>query len=81
MSHRHLPVRPRLDQLQQQATDLLRAIASGDAVAIEELREHHPQPVQPGSATLADAQLTLARSYRISNWPRMRLVAERGGRL
>jgi hypothetical protein len=34
MSHRHLPVRPRLDQLQQQATDLLRAIARGDAVAI-----------------------------------------------
>ena len=65
MSHRHLPVRPRLDQLQQQATDLLRAIASGDAVAIEELREHHPQPVQPGSATVDDAQLALARSYGV----------------
>ena len=71
MSHRHLPVRPRLDQLQQQATDFLRAIASGDAVAIEELREHHPQPVQPGSATLDDAQLVLARSYGVGNWPRL----------
>jgi hypothetical protein len=74
MSHRHLPVRPRLDQLQQQATDLLRGIASGDAVAIEELREHHPQPVQPASATLDDAQLTLARSYGVGNWPRLVLA-------
>ena len=74
MSHRHLPVRPRLDQLQQQATDLLRAIASGDAVAIEELREHHPQPVQPGSATVDDAQLVLARSYGVGNWPRLVVV-------
>jgi hypothetical protein len=74
MSHRHLPVRPRLDQLQQQASDLLRGIASGNAEAIEELREHHPQPVQPASATLDDAQLTLARSYRVGNWPRLVLA-------
>ena len=74
MSHRHLPVRPRLDQLQQQATDLLRGITSGDAVAIEELREHHPEPVQPQSATLEDAQLALARSYGVGNWPRLVLA-------
>lgn len=71
MPHRHLPVRPRLDQLQQQATDLLRAMTSGDAAAVEELREHHPQPVDPRSATLADAQQTLARSYGVGSWPRL----------
>ena len=66
-----LPVRPNLKQLHRQAKELLRAIHAGDANAIAEVREHHPEPIDPSVAKLADAQLVLARSYRASSWTRL----------
>jgi len=69
--HRHLPVCPDLDQLKHQAKDLLRAIHAGDSAALAELREFHPNPVDPANAKLADAQLVLARSYYASSWTRL----------
>ncbi len=72
MPVRRLPVRPDLEQLQRQAKELLRAIHAGDASAVAELRELHPEPVDPAAAKLADAQFTLARGYEASSW--MRLV-------
>ena len=74
MPHRHLPVRPNLDQLRHQAKDLIRAIRRGDPSAIEELREHHPERIEPQAARLADAQLALARSYTVASWPRLVLA-------
>ncbi|MCA1684918.1 MAG: ankyrin repeat domain-containing protein, partial [Planctomycetia bacterium] len=74
MSDRHLPVRPNLDQLKHQAKDLLRQIRHGDPAAIAELRKYHPEPVEPGDAKLADAQLALARSYGVASWPRLVLA-------
>src|SRR5918999_4094046 len=71
MPVRRLPVRPDLQQLHRQAKDLLRAIHAGDANAIGELREHHPESTAPATAKLADAQLVLARSYRASSWTRL----------
>ena len=64
MPVRRLPVRPDLEQLHRQAKELLRAIHAGDANAIAELREHHPESIDPSAAKLADAQLVLARSYQ-----------------
>ena len=71
MSVRNLPVRPDLDQLKRQAKELLRAIRAGDADALAELREHHPDAIDPAYAKLSDAQLVLARSYRASSWTRL----------
>lgn len=71
MSDRHLPVRPNLNQLKQQAKDLLRDIRRGDPSALEEFNRYHPDPVSAGEAKLADAQLALARSYEASSWPRL----------
>ena len=71
MPVRRLPVRPDLEQLQRQAKELLRAIHAGDASAIAELREHHPESIDPSAAKLADAQLVLARSYSASSWTRL----------
>ncbi|MEO8433914.1 MAG: ankyrin repeat domain-containing protein [Pyrinomonadaceae bacterium] len=68
---RHFPVRPNLDQLKHQAKDLLRDIRRGDPSAIKEFNQHHPKPVSTENATLADAQLALARSYGATSWPRM----------
>ena len=68
---RHFPVRPNLEQLKHQAKDLLRAIQHGEPYAIAELQKHHPKPIKPGDARLADAQLALARSYGLPCWPRL----------
>ena len=74
VSDRHIPVRPDLDQLKHQATDLLRAIRRGDGEAIDELRRNHPRQPAPDKARLADVQLALARSYGIRSWPRLVLA-------
>jgi hypothetical protein len=71
MPVRRLPVRPDLEQLHRQAKELLRAIHAGDATAIADLREYHPDSIDPAAAKLADAQLVLARSYHASSWTRL----------
>jgi hypothetical protein len=67
MRVRPLLVRPDLDQLHRQAKELLRNIHAGDTTAIGELRELHPEPMEPTAAKLSDAQLVLARSYNASS--------------
>ncbi|HKQ80466.1 MAG TPA: ankyrin repeat domain-containing protein [Blastocatellia bacterium] len=74
MADRHFPVRPNLNQLKQQAKDLLRDIRRGDPAATTELRKYHPKNIEPGAAKLADAQLALARSYGLPSWPRLALA-------
>ena len=71
MSVRRLPVRPDLEQLHRQAKELLRAVRTGDANAIAEWREHHPESNDASAAKLADAQFALARSYGASSWTRL----------
>jgi hypothetical protein len=71
MPMRHLPVVPDLDQLKHQAKDLLRALHHGDSAAVLELREFHPDPIEPQQAKLSDAQHVLALSYHASSWPRL----------
>lgn len=75
MPVRRLPVRPNLDQLHNQAKDLLRAIHAGDPDAVAELHEHLPS-IDPAAAKLADAQLALARSYQASSWTRLAHAAK-----
>jgi hypothetical protein len=71
MPVRRLPVKPALDQLHRQAKELLRDIHAGDATALAELRQLHPEAIDPAAAKLADAQLVLARSYQTSSWTRL----------
>src|SRR6187401_2999121 len=71
MSAHRLPVRPDLDQLHRLVKEFLRDIHTGDAKAIAELREHHPESIDPASAKLADAQLAAARAYQASSWTRL----------
>ena len=68
---RRLPVRPNLEQLKHQAKDLLRAVHDGNADAIDEFNEFHPDAPAPREAKLADTQLALARSYGAASWPRL----------
>jgi len=75
LSIRRLPVHPNLEQLKRQARDLLAALRSADSDAMEEFREHHPDPMGlvggRANAKLADAQLVLARVYQASSWARL----------
>lgn len=69
--HRRLGVRPSLDQLTREATELLEAAHTGDQHALAEWREFHPGAAEVATATLADAQLTLARAYQANDWARL----------
>ena len=53
---RHVPVRPNLRQLKQQAKDLLHALRSGDQAAIEEFNQSHPS-----TSTIPPDQIKLSR--------------------
>jgi ankyrin repeat protein len=76
MPDRRLPVRPDLDQLRNQAKDLLRAIRTGDASALDDLKKFHPKKIDPARAKLADAQSVLARSYEAPSWQRLVLCCQ-----
>jgi hypothetical protein len=71
MSARRLPVHPDLDQLKNQAKDLLKAYRDGDREASAHFAELHPDTPSARRAKLADAQLVLARIYGASSWTRI----------
>jgi ankyrin repeat protein len=70
-----LPERPDLDQLRRRAKELRDAARSGDSVAAERLARHHPS-VQTGEASLAAAQLVIAREQGFSSWPRLKAAID-----
>ena len=57
MPVRRLPVRPDPEQLHRQAKAFLRAIHAGEADAIAEFRQHHPEAIDPSAAKLADGPI------------------------
>src|SRR5262245_30247886 len=74
-----LPSRPNLEQLRNQAKDLLKALKSGDALALQRFREHHPQSsgipatkTRNDSFSLNEAQLVIAREYGFDGWPKLK---------
>jgi hypothetical protein len=68
---RHVPVRPNLKQLKQQAKDLLRGVRSADPSAVEEFKTNHPKSGELQQVKLSHAQFALARSYGVRSWPRL----------
>lgn len=76
MVKRRLPLNPSLEQLKNQARDLLEAYVSGDDTAVVDFQAFHPRGVTRDVAKLTDAQLVLARTYDFQSWSRLRLGAE-----
>src|SRR5260370_1883868 len=66
----NLPARPNLDQLRNQARDLLRAARPGDAASTKRIQAVSDR------LTLAAAQLAMAREYGFSSWARLKAVVE-----
>lgn len=82
MPTKTLPEKIDIDELKQQAKDLLIALRRSEPSALQRVREFHPAAkklsdveLSRQSYTLGDAQLTLAREYGISNWRRLHETA------
>jgi ankyrin repeat protein len=69
-----LPERPDFDQLHRQAKELRDAARRGDSAAAERVARHHPS-ARPAEASLAAAQLVIARELGFSSWPKLRSAA------
>ena len=69
-SHSPLPARPSLEQLKKRAKELLRAIRAADHAALERLHSHLAR--NASDATLADAQLVVARDHGFASWARLK---------
>ena len=82
MPERSIPARPSLEQYRKQAKELLRAALAGDHGALARLHAHHPRFSELNSsklqkATLADAQLVIAREHGCASWPAFTREVER----
>jgi hypothetical protein len=83
---RQMPARPRLEQYQKQAKDLLTAFKSGDPDAMRWVRRYHPRlpgrpdtndrnkvtdsAVRRAKLSITDAQFVIAREHQFENWSR-----------
>jgi hypothetical protein len=74
-----LPSRPNLEQLRNQAKDLLKAHQDGDPQAVERFRGSHPRwsnasesEIRAARLSLSDAQLVIAREYGFSRWVKLK---------
>ena len=79
-THSSLPARPSLEQLKKRAKELLRAIRAANPAAVARLRGHLSRDA--ADATLADAQLVIAREQGFGSWARLKRhiqVIERPG--
>jgi len=66
----NLPARPNLDQLRNQARDLLNAARAGDAASTKRIQAVSDR------LTLGAAQLVVARGYGFSSWARLKAEVE-----
>ena len=74
-----LPPRPSLEQLRNQAKDLLKSHRAGDPDALRRVQsgdprrsEGAPPESRAASLSLADAQLVIAREYGFASWPKLK---------
>src|SRR5262245_7957155 len=74
-----LPPRPNLEQLKNQAKDLLKSHKAGVSEAVRRIQESHPRltrasdpEIRAARFTLSDAQLVIAREYGFDSWPRLK---------
>jgi ankyrin repeat protein len=74
-----LPSRPNLEQLKNQAKDLLKAHQSSNAESFQRIQASHPDysnasehELRNATFSLGDAQLVIAREYGFSSWPKLK---------
>ena len=78
---RRLPLSPSLEQLKNQAKDLLEAYRRGDPAALTRVHRWFAPPdggAETRSARLSQAQLVLAREHGFPSWARLAVWLSRG---
>jgi len=89
---RELPARPRLEQYQKQAKDLLEAFNSGNPEAMRWVKRYHRRlpgrpdtndrnkvtdsEIRSAKLSLIDAQFVIAREHQFENWSRFKKHVE-----
>ena len=66
-----LPAETNLQQLKNQAKDLLKDYQVDKKKACDQFINYHPRDVASKDAKLSDAQLVIARVYGFSSWPKL----------
>ena len=85
---RALPARPRLEQYQKQAKDLLEAFKSGNPEAMRWVKRYHRRlpgrpdtndrnkvtdsEIRSAKLSLIDAQFVIAREHQFENWSKFK---------
>ncbi len=79
-----LPAKPNLEHLKRQAKDLRKAYRANprtpeilERLAAVESPRHQPDPDDPRSFTILDAQRVVAREYGFPSWPALKREVER----
>jgi hypothetical protein len=81
MPTKRLPISADISHLKHQAKDLLLDFRNGKMSAYQRIREFHPKFIDLSDVliseqtfSLSDAQLSIAREYGYSSWPRLKTV-------
>lgn len=69
---RSLPPYPSLEQLKNQARDLVRAFRAREPLAIARVAPYLPALTGPAQFSLTRAHYIIAREYGFSSWPKLR---------
>jgi hypothetical protein len=87
MPTKSLPANPNIDDLKDQATELLNNHRAGTLAACQRIREFHPlfseatdSAIRSAALTLSDAHLAIAREYGFPSWTRLARHVERPDR-
>jgi hypothetical protein len=72
-----LPSRPSLEQLKNQAKELVKSHKSADAEGLQRIQASHPRfasasEIRAAKFSLSDAQLVIAREYGFASWPKLK---------
>lgn len=65
-----LPAKPNIEFERKRAKQMLRAIKAGDSDSTERIR-HYRSDIGKDDVKLSDVQLTIAREYGFSSWPKL----------
>lgn len=72
---RRLPQQPNLEQLKNQAKELLEHYRAGLSTAVTEVERFERNP-NPSTFALHDAQRVLARAYGYASWPKLKAFVD-----
>jgi ankyrin repeat protein len=72
---RRLPPQPNLEQLRNQAKELLEQYRRGDPEAVAGVHQFERHP-EPSKFALNDAQRVLARAYGYESWPKLKAFVD-----